>query len=448
MSDPPSVRPVSCQVHWVLGEGTFSGNVLWSVAMEEPVAEIKIHAEMKLDTMRITQYKKAAKIQKSETQKDGQITILLAEPLQPGRAEIAASFTSKFGDSVGIHYSGQSQCVQTHFEVSHARKALPCFDLTPIKAKFRVTITAPGSTSTAFSNMPLLSQRSTDAATTFEFEETPPIPAYVLAFAVIPTEVTTLSEEVTLHGGSVVPLSCHTVPKYNAKYPLDVVLKAAVLGLQLCSEWLQIDYPLPKLDVLVVPKLCLGGMENHGLVFLDGCETAPGKGKKGGADSLVELLMHEIAHMWCGNMVGFDFWVKEGLAQFFEKVLADSFLGRASSLPREGAKVTLADVKAVSDSKDKEKEVVDKKKNKKKPSKKDLAAAAAAAAAGPKEASDAVDNHDVFNGNMYTKSYLWTCGVEREFGRQEFLSRLSTLLSEHQDLFVSEDTFLKAFGQA
>ena len=62
--------------------------------MEEPVAEIKIHAEMKLDTMRITQYKKAAKIQKSETQKDGQITILLAEPLQPGRAEIAASFTA------------------------------------------------------------------------------------------------------------------------------------------------------------------------------------------------------------------------------------------------------------------------------------------------------------------------------------------------------------------
>ena len=445
-----SVTPVSCAVQWVLGKDAFSGSCTWSVSVEEACSQIRMHAELSLDSIKVSQHKRPVKLARCEKGKDGQLCLCLDAPLQPGRAEVLCSFSGKIEGTVGIHRSGlDSPVVQTHFEVSHARKALPCFDLTSIKAAYRVSVTLKDAPAAAriLGNMPAASERRKGADLVVEFQETPPIPAYVLAFVAFPMELTVLSESVELPSGTVVEVGACIVP--NPKYPLDMVMKAAVLGLQRCSDWMQVDYPLPKLDVAVVPKLCLGGMENHGLVFLDGTETTPGKGKKAGADSLIELLMHEIAHMWCGNLVGLDFWVKEGLAQFFEKVLADEFLGRPCSLPSD-SKMSL---EAVAGAKEAPKKAPAKPAAKagkpKKLSKKAAAAEAAAAAAAERqaEATDAVDNHDVFNGNMYTKSYLFTVGLERELGRQEFLSRLSQMLSENADGFVDEATFLKAFGR-
>eukprot|EP01059_Diplonema_ambulator_P020877 TRINITY_DN3481_c1_g1_i1.p1 TRINITY_DN3481_c1_g1~~TRINITY_DN3481_c1_g1_i1.p1 ORF type:complete len:442 (+),score=122.88 TRINITY_DN3481_c1_g1_i1:112-1437(+) len=431
------VTPVGCQVHWIInpGQKVFSGFCTWQLAVGSPCGAVKCHAEdLGLDAVRMSQYKKPQKIEKMDRSGDGGLLITLCSELQEGRAEVSFSFRGTIKGNVGIHFSGaDSTVVQTHFEVSHARKAFPCFDIPSIRATYKVSVTVQGAppSSRIISCMPSVASRAKGAETTVDFAETPPIPAYVLGFIAFPYELTSITDEATLPSGAVVPITASITP--NPKYPLELLLKAAVYGVTHCSEWTGIDYPLPKLDVVVVPKLCLGGMENHGLAFIDGAETTPGKGKKAGNDSTVELVMHEISHMWMGNMVGLEFWAKEGLAQFFEKVLADGFLGRNCSLPTD-TKFNAAPVE------------IEKKAAKPKPKAKGKKSKKQVEDTAVEEETDAVDNHDVFNGGMYTKSFLWTVGIERKLGRQEFFRRLSDLLLANTDLYVTKEMFMEAFG--
>eukprot|EP01064_Diplonema_japonicum_P008023 TRINITY_DN15583_c0_g1_i1.p1 TRINITY_DN15583_c0_g1~~TRINITY_DN15583_c0_g1_i1.p1 ORF type:complete len:446 (+),score=109.63 TRINITY_DN15583_c0_g1_i1:999-2336(+) len=436
-----ALTPVTCQVHWIVNpvEKTFSGSCTWQVSINSPCDVVRCHAQgLELDAIKVAQYKKPQKLENIDRAEDGLLSLKVCEKMQEGRAEISFSFRGSIKGTVGVHFSGlESKVVQTHFEVSHGRKAFPCFDIPSIRATYKVSVTVLNSSSatTILSCMPAVCTRTKGTDLTVEFGVTPPIPVYVLSFITFPYEITTLSQEVTLPSGTVVPITASITP--NPKYPLELLLKATAYGLATCSEWTGVEFPLPKLDVVVVPKLCLGGMENHGLVFIDGAETTPGKGKKVGNDSTIELLMHEIAHMWMGNMVGLEFWVKEGLAQFFEKTLTDGFLGRSCSLPTD-TKFSSGPV-----------EIEKKNKPKPKPKAKGKAKKGKGKAeevVEEKKETDAIDHHDVFNGSMYTKSFLWVVGVERALGRQEFLKRLSDMLNANMDQYIPEELFMEVFG--
>ncbi|KAJ9456864.1 Aminopeptidase M1-D [Diplonema papillatum] len=443
------VRPLSCQVHWSVHakDKTFSGSNTWVVSVDSAADSVKLHAdELRLDGVRVRQYKKPVKVAKIDRSPGGLLCIQFEAPLQEGRAELTFSFSGSIAGTVGVHYAGDTNFIQTHFEVTHARKAFPCFDLPSIRASYQVTVTSLDNPDACIlSCMPVASQRVKGAGKQVDFVETPPIPAYVLAFMVAPADITPVTDELSTDLSASCPVSVYP-PAGISKYPVDLLLKASVYGLREMEQFLRTAYPLPKFDVAVVPKLCLAGMENHGLAFLDGVDTAPGKGKKGGSDSLIELLMHEIAHMWLGNLVGLDFWVKEGLAQYFERVLADGFLSRGCTLPTDtkfnagSAPVDIGAKPKKPAAKPAGKQTKQGKKDAKKGAQRGKEPDAA-----PGAATDAVDNHDVFNGNMYTKSYLWVVGVERALGRSEFLSRLSKLVGENADGFVTEKLFLDTF---
>ena len=439
MSLNECIVPVSCVVSWRLdpANNVFTGNVIWQVNIESPTNFIKLHAlDIEITSLKVSQYKKPVKLGGTENCGDGLLTLKTAENINEGRAELYFAFKGQIKGTVGIHYSGSdTSVVQTHFEVTHARRAFPCFDISTVRVPYKVSITVVGmANATILSNQPTRSEKTSKSEKVVEFEETPPIPVYVLAFAVFGCGIMSVNKDLELSSGSVLPITVF-VSSGHKKYPIQLILDAACKGVQECSDYVQLDFPLSKLDVVVVPKLCIGGMENHGLIFLDGTETAPAKGKKVSNDSLVELLMHEIAHMWMGNLVGFDFWVKEGLAQYFEKILADSFLGRKCSLPTnvEGSTAPVELEK-----KKKPEPEVRKKTNSKKKDKKTTQA-------DKKEEADAVDNHDVFNGEMYSKSLYWVVNVERTLGQQEFLKRLSRLLEDNVDAFVEEKLFLDTF---
>src|SRR5262245_32085835 len=88
-------------------------------------------------------------------------------------------------------------------------------------------------------------------------------------------------------------------------------------------------------------------MENWGCIFLDEATTNPTKkassvvsrGKSGDGPSpaitsLVQLIMHEVVHLWLGNLVTLPFWAKEGLAQYFEEIMAAAALQTAPAARR------------------------------------------------------------------------------------------------------------------
>eukprot|EP00667_Euglena_gracilis_P013844 EG_transcript_14307 len=148
-----------------------------------------------------------------------------------------------------------------------------------------------------------------------------------------------------------------------------------------------------------------GSMENWGLIFLNDHDTkAQGKGKKG-AEKLVDLLMHELAHQWMGNLVGLPFWAKEGLCCHLEERMGDVVNGRP---PRAVGGGKAGGCKS------------------------DEAA----------KASATQDASVLFTGTTYQRSQAFVTDQVRLLGDDAFRDRLRAMVAVHSHEYMSEQTFL------
>ena len=227
----------------------------------------------------------------------------------------------------------------TQFEPILARTTFPCFDDPSFKAVFSVQMTIPRNL-TALSNMPVRSTEDMDvdvaeAVVVKErkkvvlFEDTPVIPTYLLAFVVGDFEFLELENGNGNGNGKEdedkdeVVLRAY-VPK-GAEYKVEQCrygLQTAKRCINILSSLLEYPFPLPKLDLLLVPGMC-GGMENWGLITL-ATKSFLVAADNSAADKVVvaQIIAHEIAHTWFGNLVTptswDDFWFKEGLSEWAE----------------------------------------------------------------------------------------------------------------------------------
>jgi aminopeptidase N len=114
-----------------------------------------------------------------------------ATPIPAGPAEVRIEYTGKvvLTDQVGIFRTedGGNRYLITHFEPTDARKAFPCFDEPLYKVPWQVTLRVPASDG-AVSNTPILSEKTEGTTKTYVFEQTKPLPGYLIAFGVGPFE--------------------------------------------------------------------------------------------------------------------------------------------------------------------------------------------------------------------------------------------------------------------
>jgi len=254
-----------------------------------------------------------------------ELVLTFARPLPAGSALLEISYDAPFApDLAGLYRVSEGGVfyAYTQFEATDARRAFPCFDEPGFKTPYEVAITSPRSTMALANGPETSSESSPDSMVVHRFAATPPLPSYLVAFAVGAFDVA---------DGQKAPFPIRVVAtKDHARLAASALDAAAALAAKL-GEYFGIAYPFAKLDLVAVPDFAAGAMENPGLVtFRDVLLLVdPDRATTALRQTQGAVIAHELAHQWFGNLVTMqwwdDLWLNEGFATWAEAKMVDAW---------------------------------------------------------------------------------------------------------------------------
>ncbi|KUH36477.1 MULTISPECIES: aminopeptidase N [Streptomyces] len=189
----------------------------------------------------------------------------------------------------------------TQFEVPDARRVFASFEQPDLKATFRFTVKAPAGW-TVISNSPTPEPQDD----VWAFEPTPRMSTYVTALIVGPYHAVHSTYEGP--GGQVVPLGVYCRPSLAEFLDADAIFEVTRQGFDWFQEKFDYAYPFAKYDQLFVPEFNAGAMENAGAVTIRDQYVFRSKVTDAAYEVRAETILHELAHMWFGDLVTMEWW--------------------------------------------------------------------------------------------------------------------------------------------
>ncbi|MDH2444247.1 aminopeptidase N [Amnibacterium sp. CER49] len=205
----------------------------------------------------------------------------------------------------------------TQMAVPDARRMFAVFDQPDLKATYRLTVTAPAGW-TIVSNRPTPEPRPTgEGAATWAFEPTAPLSSYLVALIAGP--YVRFDGELESAGGAV-PLGVLARASLAEFVEPEAMFEAARRGFAFYESAFGIPYPFGKYDQIFVPEYNWGAMENAGAVTFNEAYVFRSKVTDAQREARTMVVLHELAHMWFGDLVTMrwwdDLWLNESFATF------------------------------------------------------------------------------------------------------------------------------------
>ncbi|MFI0778246.1 aminopeptidase N [Streptomyces sp. NPDC021212] len=195
----------------------------------------------------------------------------------------------------------QQAYLYTQFEVPDARRVYASFEQPDLKATFQFTVTAPEGW-TVISNSPTPEPKDN----VWRFEPTPRISTYVTALIVGPYHSVHSSWDGS--DGRSVPLGIYCRPSLAEFLDSDAIFEVTRQGFDWFEEKFDYAYPFAKYDQLFVPEFNAGAMENAGAVTIRDQYVFRSKVTDAAYEVRAETILHELAHMWFGDLVTMEWW--------------------------------------------------------------------------------------------------------------------------------------------
>lgn len=212
----------------------------------------------------------------------------------------------------------------THFEPYDAHRLTPCFDQPDIKAILRLTVTAPSAWEVA-ANYPVVSSEAADAGRTRHvFSATPRISTYLFAFIAGPYQRFT---DTWSYRGGETQLGVLCRGSIAPHFDPDEFFEVTRNGLTFFSDFFDFAYPFDKYDQIFVPEFNMGAMENVGCITFSERMIFRDTPTEVQRLNRAMVVLHEMAHMWFGDLVTMqwwnDLWLNESFATYMSYVALD-----------------------------------------------------------------------------------------------------------------------------
>jgi aminopeptidase N len=347
---PKNIRPSDYAIHIqpdVAGL-TFTGKETVRLNVDSVTREIVFNAlEITINETRVDDKPLAASAIKIDS-KTELVTISLAKALQPGEHTLALKFAGKINQfGRGLYYAKYQEqgsgaekiLLGTQFEATDARRFFPCWDEPVFRARFQLTIVVPENW-TAVSNMPIASERKAADGREVNFQPTPSMSSYLNVFCA--GEFDSIESEIE---GVKLRIITTKGKSEQGRYALESTAQI----LRYYNDYFGIHYPLPKLDQLAIPGGFGGAMENWGGITY--YETAllfdPQNSSVATKQRVFEVIAHEVAHQWFGDLVTMawwdNLWLNEGFASWMGTKCTAHFnpqweVWLAKAVPRDPAR--------------------------------------------------------------------------------------------------------------